>query len=421
MSKRTTPVLIGDLLVKSELVTLGQFADAMPISMKTGLPVGRVLVGSGFLTEPEFKAAVTAQSLVRENLLPMDLAINSLRLARQKRLTFDEALKEMGWRSEYYETTNRLGDLLVEAGCMKAEELEGALDACFTSGLPLGRVLVLRGVCNEMLTYAALTAQVLLREGNITRTQALEGLKIVAQRKITMEESLDHQGLIAKRGHTIRLGELLMLANLVSEIDLLSAVERGMLDEQPIGQVLVRVGLITEQTLEQALQLQHLVTKSQLKPLDAAEVLKKIRKSGMSIEKAIAELNGDAIFHRQDVMEVPEVLRSAGLLAHTDMIKCIDASSASGVPVEEVLMEQHLVDLDTLAAAVRCQSLLKKGQISQEQCVFALQTWIGARADIDEILMGMGWQPSPSERSQQPDQSQQSQQSRSQPRYPGLR
>lgn len=397
MSKRSTPVLIGDLLVKSELVSLGQFADAMPISLKTGLPVGRVLVGSGFLTEPEFKAAVTAQSLVRENLLPMEMAINSLRLARQQRLTFDEALRQIGWRSEYYEATNRLGDLIVDAGCMKASDLEGALDACFTSGLPLGRVLVLRGVCNEMLTYAALTAQVLLREGNITREQALEGLKIVNQRKITMEESLDQQGLIAKRGHTIRLGELLMLASLVSEIDLLSAVERGMLDEQPIGQVLVRVGLITEQTLEQALQLQNLVTRAQLRPLDAAEVLKKVRKTGVSIEKAIAELSGSGSSGNGfDVMEMPELLRAAGLLAHTDMIKSIDQSSATGVPVEQVLMNSHLVDQVTMDAASRCQALLKAGQISQEQCVFALQTWIGSRRDIDQILSGVGWKPAQS-------------------------
>lgn len=393
MSKRSSPVLIGDLLVKSDLVTLGQFADAMPISLKTGLPVGRVLVGSGFLTEPEFKAAVTAQSLVRENLLPMDMAINSLRLARQKRLTFEEALNEIGWRSEYYEATNRLGDLMVDAGCMKAADLEGALDACFTSGLPLGRVLVLRGVCNEMMTYAALTAQVLLREGNISREQALEGLKIVAQRKITMEESLDQQGLIAKRGHIIRLGELLMLASLVSEIDLLSAVERGMLDDQPIGQVLVRVGLITEQTLEQALQLQNLVTRGQLRPLDAAEVLKKVRKTGVSIEKAISELSSSAYHNGFDVMELPELLRAAGLLAHTDMIKSIDQSSSTGVPVEDVLMTNHLVDQVTMEAAARCQALLKSGQISQEQCVFALQTWIGSRRDIDEILTGVGWRP----------------------------
>jgi hypothetical protein len=212
-----------------------------------------------------------------------------------------------------------------------------------------------------------------------------------------MEESLDQQGLIAKRGHTIRLGELLMLASLVSEIDLLSAVERGMLDEQPIGQVLVRVGLITEQTLEQALQLQNLVTRAQLRPLDAAEVLKKVRKTGVSIEKAIAELSGSgASGNGFDVMEMPELLRAAGLLAHTDMIKSIDQSSATGVPVEQVLMNSHLVDQVTMDAASRCQALLKAGQISQEQCVFALQTWIGSRRDIDQILSGVGWKPAQS-------------------------
>ncbi len=394
MSKRTTPVLIGDLLVKSGLVTLGQFADAMPISLKTGLPVGRVLVGSGFLTEPEFKASVTAQSLVRENLLPIDLAINSLKLAREKRLTFDEALAQLGWRSEYYETTNRLGDLLVEAGSIVREDLEEALDACFTSGLPLGRVLVLRGKVNEMLTYAALTAQVLLREGNITREQAVEGLRIVAQRKITLEESLDQQGLSCRRGHTIRLGELLMLANLVSEIDLLSAVERGMLDDQPIGQVMVRVGLITEQMLEQALLLQDHVTKAQIKPLDAAEVLTKVRKTGISIEKALAEIKqrGNTPQKASDLMEVPELLRAAGLLGHTEMIKSIDFSSITGKPVEDVLTSMHLVDVETMKAATRCCNLLKQGEISQEQCVFALQTWIGSRRSIEEILTRVGWQ-----------------------------
>lgn len=396
MGKRTTPVLIGDLLVKSGLVTLGQFADAMPISLKTGLPVGRVLVGSGFLTEPEFKASVTAQSLVRENLLPIDLAIKSLKLAREKRLTFDEALTELGWRSEYYETTNKLGDLLVEAGCIAQKDLEDALDACFTSGLPLGRVLVLRGKVNEMLTYAALTAQVLLREGHVTREQALDGLRIVAKRKITLEESLDQQGLSCRRGHTIRLGELLMLADLVSEIDLLSAVERGMLDEQPIGQVMVRVGLITEQMLEQALTLQNLVTKAQLKPLDAGEILMKVRKTGVSIEKALAELKqrGSTEQPRAASMEVPELLRAAGLLGHTEMIKSIDFSSITGKPVEDVLTSMQLIDVETMTAASRCCHLLKQGEISQEQCVFALQTWIGSRdlSSIEEILTKVGWQ-----------------------------
>lgn len=394
MGKRSAPVLIGDLLVKSELVSLGQFADAMPISLKTGLPVGRVLVGSGNLKEVEFKAAVSAQSLVRENLLPMDMALNALRLVRLKRASLDDALKELGWRSEYYEATNRLGELLVAAECLKQEKLDEALDACFTSGLPLGRVLVLRQLVSEMLAYAALTAQVLIREGNITREQAIDGLMHVSKRNVTIEESLDQRGVLdARRGHTIRLGELLMLADLVSEIDLLSAVERGLVDECPIGQVLVRVGLITEATLDQALKLQEQVSNNHMRPLDAADILRKVRKSGVSLEKAMAEFKGTPEATKHHTMELPELLRTVGVIAQTDMIKAIDYSSASGMPFEQVLRTHQLVDGATLDAALRCHALLIAGQISPEQCVFALQTWLGSRQSVDEALSKVGWQP----------------------------
>lgn len=392
MGKRSSPVLIGDLLTKSELVTLGQLADAMPISLKTGLPVGRVLVGAGFLTEVEFKGAVTAQSLVRENLLPMELACEGLRNARQRKISLEDSLKSLGWRSEYYETTNRLGELLVEAGCIDQKGLDDALDACFTSGMPLGRVLVLRGNVNEMLTYAALTAQILIREGHITRQQALDGLKLVAARKITMEESLTQGGLSPRRGHTIRLGELLMLAELVSEIDLLSAVERGMLDEMPIGQVLVRVGLITEQTLDQSLRLQELVTKGKLQPLAASDILKKVRATGLSLEAALAQYGGSsAPVDGKDMMELPEMLRMIGLIANQDMVKAIDQSSASGIPIEVVLLNESLIDLATMDSAMRCHKLMKEGELTKEQAIFAMQTWLGARQDINEVLAKVGW------------------------------
>ncbi len=395
MAKRSSPVLIGDLLVNSELITLSQMADTVPISLKTGLPVGRILVSSGFLSEPEFKAAVAAQSLVRENLLPLDMSFQALKLVRARKCTLDEALKQLGWRSEYYEQTNRLGELLVEAGCLSGKQLEEALDTCFTSGLPLGRALVLNGSVNEMLAYAALTAQVLIREGHITRDQAIEGLRVVAKRKITIEESLYPQGFAPRRGHTIRFGELLMLAGLVSEIDLLSAVERGLVDEQPIGQVLVNVGLITGPTVEQALALQSMVTANKLLPLDAASILRKVRKSGISLEQALQQHFSAARQEGQrEIMELPELLRSLGLITQSDMIKAIDYASSTGTALEEVMAQMQIIDVGTLYAANTCHALLKQGQINQEQCIFALQTFLGSREDIEQILVNVGWKPS---------------------------
>ncbi len=388
---RYTQVLIGDLLVNSGLITAGQMADAVPISLTTSLPVGRILVSSGFLSEKNFKAAVSAQSLIRENLLHMDLAIDALKLVGQHNVSLDEALSKLGWRSEYYETTNKLGDLLIEAGFLNQEDLKAALEDCYTSGMPLGRILVLRGTVNEMHTYAALTAQVLIREGKITRTQAVEGLRMVALRNLTLEETLKMDGAeVHIRTQTIRLGELLMLAGMVSEIDLLSAVERGMLDEEPIGQILVRVGLITEGALEQALILQQMVAARQLNPLKAGLALKKIRRSGLSLEKAIGEVRAggeDAV----ESLELPELLKSLGLIANSDLLKAIDEASAKGTNFEAVVYKMRLVDRFTLATAVRCLEMHKRGELSVEQVLFAMQTFIGSRKDLNEILNHMGW------------------------------
>ncbi|MCB9470031.1 MAG: hypothetical protein H6677_17300 [Candidatus Obscuribacterales bacterium] len=390
---RSVQVLIGDLLVNSGLITAGQMADAVPISLTTSLPVGRILVSSGYLSEADFKAAVSAQSLIRENLLHMDLAISALRLVKEHRIGLDEALNRLGWRSEYYETTNKLGDLLLEAGFCTREDLKAGLEDCYSSGMPLGRVLVLRGTVNEMQTYAALTAQVLLRERKITRSQAVEGLRMVALKNLTLEESLKLDGAeIHIRTQTIRLGELLMLAGLVSEIDLLSAVERGLLDEQPIGQILVRVGLITESTLEHALILQGMVAERRIKPLHAGLVLKKVRRTGTNLNQAIDEVlqsGGDD----SDRLELPELLKSLGLIGNSELLKAIDLSSSGPTTFLQVVQAGGLVDKLTIQAALRCLSLHKEGRLSVEQVLFAMQNFLGSRKPIDEILAGLGWIP----------------------------
>lgn len=399
MNKKTPQVLIGDLLVKAELVTLGQFADAMPISLKTGLPVGRVLIGSGYLTEDKFKSAVQAQSLIRDSLLHFDLAIKALRMVSEQRISLENALNELGWRSEYYESTNRLGNLLVDSECATREHVDDALDECFTSGLPLGRILVLRKVISEHVAYAALTAQVLIREKYIDREQAIDGLKLCAQRKTTIEETLDPDGMLRlKRAHVVRLGELLILAGQVQEIDLLSSVEQGLIDGQPIGQILVHSNLITETTLDQALTLQQMVTKRSLDPLQAAEILRKIRTTGISLSQALANSTPQLSQHSQSV-ELPEFLRLTGLLGQKDLIKAIDTSSTVGVPIEEVFLKLELVDAASIKTAKKCLELLKSHSLKQDQAIFAMQSWIGSREDFDAILTKLGWDRQDSKKS----------------------
>ncbi|HMO23357.1 MAG TPA: hypothetical protein PKC98_20540, partial [Candidatus Melainabacteria bacterium] len=255
------------------------------------------------------------------------------------------------------------------------------------------RVLVLRGTVNEMQTYAALTAQVLLRERKITRSQAVEGLRMVALKNLTLEEPLKLDGAeILIRTQTIRLGELLMLADLVSEIDLLSAVERGLLDEQPIGQILGRGGLITESTLEHALILQSMVAERRIKPLHAGLVLKKVRRTGINLNQALEEVfnsGGDD----SDKLELPELLKSLKLIGNSELLKAIDLSSSGPTTFLQVVQAGGLVDKLTMQAALRCLSLHKEGRLTVEQVLFAMQNFLGSRKPIDEILAGLGWIP----------------------------
>jgi len=124
-------------------------------------------VESGVLTESLVRASVMAQSLLRDKLLHFQLAVKALKKTAELDITYDTALKELGWHEEYYEISNKLGKLLIDAQAVTEDQLAGANEVCFASGLPLGRVLVLRKVIPEVVAYAALSVQVLLREGRL--------------------------------------------------------------------------------------------------------------------------------------------------------------------------------------------------------------------------------------------------------------
>ncbi len=392
MSKRPVPILIGDLLVKSELISLGQLADALPISQKTGLPVGRVLVSSGFITEDCLHSALMAQSLIRDKLLNIEYAILALKVTGEKEISLDDALREVGWRTEYFEFTNKLGNLLLEAELVSSDQLDDALQTCFNTGLPLGRILVLKGVLNDSIAYAALSAQQLIRQGKITRQQAMEALFSAAQKKTTLEESLaSHGHYQVEQNNAIRLGELLVLAEMVSEIDLLTAVEKGIVDEHPIGQVLTQAKLISYSTLVDALKVQELVCARVLNPAEAAEVLKLTKSRGITIPHAVTEVTKRAQTDKGRGLSMLELLKMVRLIPDDDMAMVLQQSTRTGTPVENILLTSGLIDSSTLQVALRCHQLMSDGYLTHEQAIFALHHYVWSKEDFQVIMQKLGW------------------------------
>jgi hypothetical protein len=57
---------IGDLLVELGLVSQKDLNEALQIGRDTGLPIGRVLTMSAFITEEWFQLALKAQQLLKD-------------------------------------------------------------------------------------------------------------------------------------------------------------------------------------------------------------------------------------------------------------------------------------------------------------------------------------------------------------------
>jgi hypothetical protein len=284
-------ILIGDLLVRSEMTSPRDMADAVPISLKSNLPIGRVLIAAGALTPGHLQQALVAQSLVRDSLLSADLAVQALRIVVRESFDLEQALNIVGWHPDSFTSENRLGQLLLLAGCITQAQLDECLRIFYSAGLPLARVLVLKGVISNLVAYVALTSQQMLRENKLSREQAIQSVQAAKASRGIIESDYIDGYLRLQPTHNIRLGELFVRADIVGEDTLLSAVENAIKQGVTLGETLIEQGVINEQTLNRALEAQRLVTEGHLDIGKAGDVLRAAEHKRTTIKDMMIKLN----------------------------------------------------------------------------------------------------------------------------------
>lgn len=275
MSQTSQIPSIQDLLFKSGIITQNQLARAMASSARTGDSISNILIQNGVVSEETMRTAALTHGLIHENLISVDLATDVIFKSVVEEISLEEAFKRLGVTPDFHLVTARLSQILRESQVVGDTELDTAVEASYSSGLPLGRVLVIRNVVPEAVAYAALSAQTYIKEGKITSQQAIEALRLAAQKHLSMESALKELGYMPQaRMEPFRLGELLVAADVVSEIDLLSAVEKRLGEDLPIGQILLRHNLISKSLLKKALKLQDLVNNRGRNPSEILTALK---------------------------------------------------------------------------------------------------------------------------------------------------
>ena len=173
---------LGQVLIDLNMVTRMQLEQALQVAQELGLPVGRVLVMYGIVSERNLQATVQLQSLLKDELLDITTAKRIAACMVGANISFDEAVKKVGWHRPESSGSNKLGELLQLAGFVTQDQLEDSLLKSKSSGVPFGRILVLNGVLTESLLSSALNAQILVRDNKVTKEQAVRGLKAARQR-----------------------------------------------------------------------------------------------------------------------------------------------------------------------------------------------------------------------------------------------
>lgn len=416
----STSTQIGDLLTEAGLVAGSSVEAALALSRSRKEPLGKTLLDSGLLTEVELNGALQAQNLIREKLLSQVVACRLLGLMRDSGQSFVSTLASEGVEIEQINFGRSLGKLFMDAGAITPQNFNEALEVSILSGLPVVRVLVLQESLSEMVAYAGLTALLLVREKKIGYDQAVGALKLSHMHNEHIEEILEFGGLKRYRPeNNVRLGELLVLSELISELDLLSCVEKSMSEAKPLGQVLVDHAVVSEQLVASALRAQKYIESGTIDALRASQMLRHCAKTGRPLEFSVEELaslrpvavrtravdgsgsgsdststsastnaTGESSLQGCSFVDLVELL-GVITLDELEQVRLVEQQEPERL--NEFLVSRDFLDQIKLEAILSGYKLVESGRLTAEQMVFGYHVWLWRRGPFQETLNMLGW------------------------------
>lgn len=386
--RRGGPKRIGELLVAAGIIRQEVLMEALQIAKKSSTPVGRVLMTIGELSERNLQVAIEVQSMIRDQLISPEFGIRALNQCARTQVPLEETFRRLGWTppaERTTNTTNELGRLLIDAGIITEMVLEQGLRQSVENDLPLGRCLVLSRVITANFLASALTAQVLFRDGKISYDQAINGLRASAKKAQPIEDSLQESGAYASEKGKVKVGDLLAQAGIVSEADKATAVERGLSEGMPVGEVFVQSGMISPSVLDESLKLQEMVNNGQMSSLQAAAILNQANARNVPMEAVIQEKSNS----KDEVAKVNKVIylvRKAELLNRDEWKKMEILASQMNVTYGEVIYSRDLLPRKLLDAVFQGQKLIEDDLITEGHLVKVLRAVRDTKVEFSVAL-----------------------------------
>jgi len=257
----------------------------------------------------------------------------------------------------------RLGQLLIQFGIVTGEDLSRGLRLSSGAGLPLGKALVLLDCISDLVLQDVVQAQSMLRDGLIDLNQANDAFEISSRMKISIEKALVVLEIRLGGLDCTRLGNLLKASHKIKkdqlEIGLRVASNSGL----PLGQVLVELNFISQDTLDVTLRLQRDLREGE--PISNRALKKELRKADITLPQL-------PTIDTQKVL-LGELLVESGVVGQTALERALNAQQNTNMPLGQFLVETQVISDRILKLALNLQLLIFNKKTSRESAVLTLK------------------------------------------------
>ncbi|CAN5367382.1 hypothetical protein BH11CYA1_BH11CYA1_46130 [soil metagenome] len=366
MSTQSTSRL-GNLLQEFGVINPESCSKAEQLSTFSGLPFGKCLILLDLITADDLKEVLDGQSLLREGILTKAAVAQAVQKVCKEHISITEALSKLGEKSKAAKRT-RLGDLLSDAQAISSKQLEVALKVAEFASLPLGHILTSFDTLEPALVDQAIEIQRRIRKGELERSA---GVNLIHQTNQDLSSKISFGS-----GH-FALGEILRFANLLSTQQIEEAVSAASAKKQLLGEYLVEMQLVSDETMTAALCVQSLIASHLLSIDSGCEVIGSVARFKISSEQ---DFEGITF---QDFLKISGYLTNSKLRVvmtklSSDPSQTFDAfkqSMQDTSKLRELLTECFADDISLInAGAVLFQLVqLKKLSLNQALLTFAFR------------------------------------------------
>ncbi|RTL40373.1 MAG: hypothetical protein EKK48_16635 [Candidatus Melainabacteria bacterium] len=372
MTTEAKVIKIGELLVSARLLDTSDVIEAIQVSHRLQIPVGRVLIMAGTVSEHLLQAALQAQIVINEGLVSVDLAGDALRMVARDKRTLQQALQELNVAPSYQqELSNSLVDLLLDSNIISQEQLEMAMRTSNEADIPLSGALVLQGTLSANFFPSILRAHEQIRSNEKSRDEAIAELKESFLIWLRADESWNSLADALQSNYS----EQLVPPNSGSEI--LSV----MLDTSE--------ATLNAARLDKAARLDNTAINEESECSEGESPKSKLADGSPRVQSAgECRPASDAAEAREVTPpRLVELFKQAGVFTQHEVQRSYEQMLSDPLLSGRVFIAMGLTDEPTLQFALRCHGLIKKGLLTEDQAIRAIRGLRSGMKTREEVLV----------------------------------